>query len=71
MKILAIYYAIGVMHLLLTMINDEEQYKSIVEYMSEQENTYEVWFAFFIVLIFTPIIWPQILFYQIFDKEVE
>ena len=68
MKCLAIYYGIGVAHLILTMINDEEEYKALVEYCSDQ-GTAEVYTALFIVLVFIPFIWPKILFHQIFSKE--
>lgn len=70
MKILAIYYSIGVLHFLGSMATDPDEYREIVKYM-KQNDSIEVWAALFVVLIFTPIIWPQILFYQIFDKEVE
>lgn len=68
MKYLAIYYAIGVAHLILTMINDEEEYKAVVEYCSDNDSA-EVYTALLIVLVFIPFIWPKILFHQIFSKE--
>jgi hypothetical protein len=68
LKYLAIYYGLGVAHLILTMINDEEEYKALVEYCSDTD-TAEVYTALFIVLVFMPFIWPKILFHQIFSKD--
>lgn len=68
MKFLAIYYAIGAAHLILTMINDEEEYTALVKYLSEND-TKEVYLAFFIVVVTMPFVWPRILFFQIFAKD--